>query len=134
MLPQLNRKALQEACTREDMIRKTAAQIIKDFAEFGFDIHFSGDVENFYQELYGQMKTHLLTILSEHYTRLLGFLYRIDISEDQVAIYQKEMDNAPYEDALTELIIHREMKKVMIREYLKAQRPSNQSDSNLLEN
>lgn len=129
----MNKMALKEACSREDMIRKTADQIIKDFAEFGFDIHFSGNVENFYQELYGQMKQHLLTILSEHYTRLLGFLYRIDITEEQVSKYQTEMDDAPYEDALTELIIHRELKKVMIREYLKAQPASNQSDSNLLD-
>ncbi len=121
MLPQLNRQALQQACTREDLIRKTAAQIIKDFAEFGLDVSFSGDISNFYEELFGQMKPHIQNILSEHYTRFLNFLYRIDVTEKQVLHYQKEMNDASYEDALTELIIHREMKKVMIREYFKAQ-------------
>nr|WP_321405731.1 hypothetical protein [uncultured Carboxylicivirga sp.] len=133
MLPELNRQALQQACTREDLIRKTAAQIIKDFAEFGFDVHFSGSVENFYDELFGQMKKHLEAILSEHYTRFLSFLYRIDVTENQVAHYQNEMTDATYEEALTELIIHRELKKVMIREYFKAKNPSTENDFGLLD-
>ncbi len=133
MLPELNRQALQQACSREDLIRKTAAQIIKDFAEFGLEVTFSGSLENFYDELFGQMKTHINAILSEHYTRFLSFLYRIDVTENQVAQYQQEMIDASYEDALTELIIHRELKKVMIREYFKAQNTSTESDSNLLD-
>nr|WP_319401322.1 hypothetical protein [uncultured Carboxylicivirga sp.] len=133
MLPELNRQALKQASTREDLIKKTAAQIIKDFAEFGLDVHFSGSVENFYEELFGQMKKHIESILGEHYTRFLSFLYRIDVTENQVAHYQSEMNDASYEDALTELIIHREMKKVMIREYFKAQNPSTETGFNLLD-
>lgn len=133
MLPQFDRNALQQACTREDLIRKTAAQIIKDFAEFGLEVNFSGDVQNFYEELFGQMKPHIQTILSEHYTHFLNFLYRIDVTEKQVAHYQREMDDASYEDALTELIIHREMKKVMIREYFKAQSSYNDDDNKYLD-
>lgn len=129
MLPQLNRQALQQACSREDLIRKTAAQIIKDFAEFGLEVSFSGDVHNFYEELFGQMKPHIQSVLSEHYTRFLNFLYRIDVTEKQVAHYQREMNDASYEDALTELIIHREMKKVMIREYFKAKSSEAEEDN-----
>jgi len=133
MLPELNRQALKQATTREDLMRKTAAQIIKDFAEFGFEVQFSGNVENFYDELFGQMKNHIEAILGEHYTRFLSFLYRIDVTENQVALYQNEMNDASYEEVLTELIIHREMKKVMIREYFKAQNPSTENDFNLLD-
>ena len=121
MLPQLNRQALRQACGRDDLLRKTAAQIIKDFAEFGFEVSFSGNVYGFYDELFGQMKTHVMHIMGEHYSQFLNFLYRIDVSERDVSVYQREMNEAKYEDALTELIIHREMKKVMIREYFKAQ-------------
>ena len=120
MLPQLNRQALRQACGRDDLLRKTAAQIIKDFAEFGFEVSFSGNVYGFYDELFGQMKTHVMHIMGEHYSQFLNFLYRIDVSERDVSVYQREMNEAKYEDALTELIIHREMKKVMIREYFKA--------------
>jgi len=121
MMPQLNSAALRQACGREELIRKAAAQIIKDFAEFGFEVHFSGNVEGFYDEVFKQMKVHIVHIMGEHYSQFLNFLYRIDVTEGQVAVYQKEMGDASYEDALTELIIHREMKKVMIREYFKAQ-------------
>ncbi len=127
MLPQLNSQALRQACGREDLIRKAAAQIIKDFAEFGFEVSFSGDVEGFYEEVFKQMKVHVVQIMGEHYSQFLNFLYRIDVTEAQVAVYQREMGDVAYEEALTELIIHREMKKVMIREYFKAQ---NQSGSN----
>jgi len=130
MLPQLNRHALQQACGHEDLIRKAAAQVIKDFAEFGFEVSFSGDVYGFYDELFGQMKTHVVSIMGEHYSQFLNFLYRIDVSEAQVAVYQREMGDVSYEVALTELIIHREMKKVMIREYFKAQ-SSQSSDENI---
>ena len=127
-MPQLNRQALQQACGREDLIRKTAAQIIKDFAEFGFEVSFSGDVEGFYNEVFAQMKEHNVVIMGEHYSQFLNFLYRIDVTEEQVAVYQREMGDVSYEDALTELIIHREMKKVMIREYFKAQQNSQQNN------
>ncbi|MCT4589322.1 MAG: hypothetical protein N4A71_15975 [Carboxylicivirga sp.] len=127
-MPQLNRQALQQACGREDLIRKTAAQIIKDFAEFGFEVSFSGDVEGFYNEVFAQMKEHIVVIMGEHYSQFLNFLYRIDVTEEQVAVYQREMGDVSYEDALTELIIHREMKKVMIREYFKAQQNSQQNN------
>lgn len=132
MLPELNKQALQNACTREDLIRKTAAQIIKDFAEFGLEITFSGEVQNFYEELFNQMKPHIEKIMGEHYTMFLNFLYRIDITEKQVLHYQKEMNDASYEDALTEVIIHRELKKVMIREYFKAQSKAEESESDML--
>ncbi|MBR8534331.1 hypothetical protein KDU71_02080 [Carboxylicivirga sediminis] len=127
MLPQLNSAALRQACGREDLIRKAAAQIIKDFAEFGFEVSFSGDVEGFYEEVFKQMKVHIESIMGEHYSQFLNFLYRIDVTEGQVAVYQREMGGVSYEDALTELIIHREMKKVMIREYFKAQSQSKDS-------
>ncbi|MBI9062717.1 MAG: hypothetical protein JEZ14_12085 [Marinilabiliaceae bacterium] len=120
MLPELDRKALQQATQREDLIRKAAAQIIKDFAEFGLEVSFSGDVHNFYQELFSQMKIHVDQLLGEQYPRFLSLLYRIDVSEQQVAMYQQEMADATYIDAVTELIIHRELKKVMIREYFRA--------------
>ncbi len=121
MLPGLTSEALRQACSREDLIRKAAAQIIKDFAEFGFEVSFSGNGEGFYEEVFKQMKVHIEHIMGEHYSQFLNFLYRIDVSEAQVSVYQKEMGDVSYEDALTELIIHREMKKVMIREYFKAQ-------------
>jgi len=121
MLPELDRIALKKATQREDLIRKAAAQIIKDFAEFGLDVTFSGEVQNFYQELFSQMKKHVDQLLGEQYPRFLSLLYRIDVSEQQVAMYQQEMADASYIDAVTELIIHRELKKVMIREYFKAQ-------------
>lgn len=128
MLPQLNSNALRQACGREDLIRKAAAQIIKDFAEFGFEVSFSGNVDGFYDEVFKQMKVHVVHIMGEHYSQFLNFLYRIDVTERQVAVYQQEMGGAGYEDALTELIIHREMKKVMIREYFKAQDQANNND------
>ncbi len=128
MLPQLNSQALRQACGREDLIRKAAAQIIKDFAEFGFEVSFSGDVEGFYEEVFKQMKVHVVQIMGEHYSQFLNFLYRIDVTEAQVAVYQREMGDVAYEEALTELIIHREMKKVMIREYFKAQNQSGSDD------
>ncbi len=128
----LSRNVLKEATSKNDLIKKTAAQIIKDFAEFSLNISFSGHLESFYEELYNQMHPAIGKLMDEQYSLFLHFLYRIDVSEKEVRQYQIEMGDAPYLDALTELIIHREMKKVMIREYFKAHSSPNNENNNEL--
>ena len=133
MLPTLNRPELQEASSRNDLIIKTAAQIIKDFSEFSLDITFSGQVDGFYDELFQQMKPAIEEVMNEQFSLFQHFLYRIDVSERQIAMYQTEREDDSYIDALTELIIHREMKKVMIREYFKSQTDNQNEDKQINE-
>ncbi len=119
---------LMQASRKESIMQEAAQQIIKDFAEFSLEVNFSGDVSDFYGELYSQMNDHVRQLMSESSSRFQAMLYRIDINHRDITSYHRQAPNAPYEDILTELIIHREIKKVMIRDYFRTHSPNKQSD------
>jgi len=123
--PATSRSDLQNASRKNELIVETGRQIQKDFGEFSLEINFSGKAEIFYEELFVQMKTHVATLISDSFDRFMHFLYRIDISEQQIMMYEKGMPNNDYSEVLTELIIHRELKKVITRDYFRQQNKSN---------
>ena len=118
-LPSLTNDDIIKATKREDLIRQTAEQIIKDFAQFDLEIQFSGDVQDFYQVLFGQMQQHVESLLASSGEKFFNLLYRIDVDSRDIDRYQKQMPEIPLSNVVTELIIHRELKKVMIREYFR---------------
>ena len=83
-LPVYSRSELAQAARREDLIKETAAQIIKDFGEFNLDLTFSGDTDSFYEELSHQMVEHVEKLMEHSHSALLGLLYRIDISNKEI--------------------------------------------------
>lgn len=128
-LPVLNRSELIDISAREEIIKATANQIIKDFAEFGLDIQFSGETANFYQELFSQMEVHVASLMTNHYSKFLSFLYRIDISNKEIILYENELPGHSQSYVMTELIIHREIKKVLFRTYYSSQNSSKNSSN-----
>jgi hypothetical protein len=118
-LPSLSINEIQKAAKREDLIRETAEQIIKDFSEFDIEIKFSGNVEDFYQELFAQMQFHVDNLLATSGEKFFNLLYRIDVEPSDIDLYQHEMPRVALSDVITELIIHRELKKIMIRDYFR---------------
>ncbi len=120
---------LKHASRRNELIIETGKQIQKDFGEFGLEILFSGKAEIFYEELFDQMKVHVGMLISESVDRFMHFLYRIDISEREIMAYEKDMPDNDYSEVLTELIIHRELKKVITRDYFRQKGGSNSKRS-----
>lgn len=116
-IQRLSRSELIDISAQEEIIKATAQQIIKDFAEFGFEINFSGNTANFYSELFAQMEESVKDLIANQQTKFYSFLYRIDISNKEVALYEQEMAGQPKSTIITELIIHREIKKVLYRIY-----------------
>jgi hypothetical protein len=122
-LPVFSKSELAIAAKREDLIRETAAQIIKDFGEFNLDLSFSGDTDSFYDELSKQMVIHVTDLIRNSQNRFLALLYRIDIGNKEIELYQNEMKGHSYPAIITELIIHRELKKVLTRDYFRRNEP-----------
>lgn len=120
--PSLTDSELEKAFKREDLMRETAQQIIKDFAEFSLELRLSGEVSDFYQELFGQMRMHVDDLMGENGEKFFNLLYRIDVSPDEIGSYQKQFPDVPLPDVITELIIHRELKKVLIKDYFRRSR------------
>jgi hypothetical protein len=101
----------------KDIVHKTALQVIKDFSQFGYDIQFPEDLYMAYNELFDQLTETVKMLLNENAQKLFSLLYTIDISESSVQRGLREMKDLPVHDALTHLILERELKKVLTREY-----------------
>ena len=97
-----------------ELINETANQIIKDFSLFGAEITLSGNAANTYDELFDQINPFIAKLIDSNYQKLLEVLYRIDVSETQVAGAVKEKKIA---EAITKLIIRRELQKVVTRKF-----------------
>jgi hypothetical protein len=118
-LPDLKNLSIEPYRNREEVIRQVAAQIEKDFDQFGLEVNFSGEIKNAYEELFSQLNEHLSKLLDRDYHRLILLLYQIDVSENQIIRTELNFPDVPKSELLAELIILRELKKVLIRNYFK---------------
>lgn len=122
-LPDFNDDALLNSfLSKEEIIRQTAQQIIKDFAEFGIEIQFSGQEDNAYQELFDQLNHHIEIILQGQFHRFFNLLYRIDINENEIYKSEARFPDKNKSEIISDLIIHRDLKKVLTRNYFKQQK------------
>lgn len=101
---------------RTDLLEKVVEQVKKDFNWFSFEIIFKGEEESPYQELYNQILPLVDELLNDDYPKLMAMLYRIDLDEDFLNKKLKESEQADTDEVITDLIIKRELQKVIIRE------------------
>ncbi len=101
---------------RLDLLQQVVAQLTKDFQLSGFDVQFSGDETNAYQELTRQIEPLIANMLEFQNERFWTLLYSIDINEKQVreALFGENPNSV---QLLTDLILKRELQKVVIRNH-----------------
>ena len=114
---------------RTVIIRQTAEQIIRDFGRFGIEITFSGNTDMAYQELFQQLDRNITHLIEDDFGRLYALLYQIDLNESSIISKKREFPQHTDSEILTELIIDRELKKVLTRNYFKAQKDQHSSES-----
>lgn len=102
-----------------EILQQTANQIIKDFDMFGMEIKFSGNAYNAYEELFNQIGPHIEKMLSSNQSKFMGILYRIDLSDEQIKKAVNENSSESFSAIITDLIIKRELQKVVIRNFYK---------------
>ena len=105
--------------TQELIIRQTVEQVKKDFTMFGIDVDFTGDTTMAYDEMFYQLSLHIATLLEEDPHRLSALLYQVDLGENKIAEAGVKHPEWTLPELITELVIHRELKKVLIRNYYK---------------
>ncbi len=99
-----------------EIIRDTAAQIIKDFEIAGEEISFSGNAETAYIELKSQIFPIVEKLLQSNFQKFLFLLYKIDVSENAIKKISSE-NKKKFAENVCELILERELKKVIIRKF-----------------
>ena len=101
---------------RTDLLEKVVEQVKKDFNWFSFEITFTGKEKSPYQELYRQILPLIDELLNDDYPKLMAMLYRIDLDEEFLNRKLKENTHADTDEVITDLIIKRELQKVIIKE------------------
>ncbi|MCF8307393.1 MAG: hypothetical protein K9I68_00130 [Bacteroidales bacterium] len=102
-----------------EIVEKTAHQVIKDFNTFGIQIFFSGFSEWAYDELFDQLEQNISEMLSSYPEKLWALLYHIDVDKNRIDRESLNYSDWSYAEVITELILYRELKKVVTREYIK---------------
>jgi hypothetical protein len=97
----------------------TAEQVRKDFAMFGMEVQFSGNINFAYQELFDQLMLYIDKLLSEDSGKLMSLLYQIDLSEKELSKKDPNMQFETIPEIITHKILERELKKVLLRTYFK---------------
>lgn len=107
---------LQAFAKRPDLLQQVIAQLTKDFQLSGFEVHFSGNDDNAYQELTDQLLPLIGHMLEYQAERFWTLLYAIDLNEAKVrdALFGDDVNSLQH---LTDLILKRELQKVVIRNY-----------------
>ncbi len=101
---------------RTDLLEKVVEQVKKDFNWFNFKITFKGKEVSPYQELYNQILPLIDELLNDDYPKLMAMLYRIDLDEEFLNRKLKESEHVDTDEVITDLIIKRELQKVVIRD------------------
>lgn len=99
------------------IIRETAEQIIRDLKMAGFEITFSDNPYNAFDELKIQLTPIIRKLVREDPHSFHALLYRVDINEKDYNRTLSESENNEREEKLSELIIRREFQKVITRKY-----------------
>lgn len=115
----ISQNQLNRSKQDEKFVLLTAQQVKKDFAMFGLDIYFSGNVNFAYQELFDQLKVHINKLLNNDYEKLMSLLYQIDLSEKEISRNDPNFQFDSFSEIITHKILERELKKVLIRTYFK---------------
>ncbi|HRE73724.1 MAG TPA: hypothetical protein PK637_06485 [Flavobacteriales bacterium] len=110
---------LQPHSMDQEIIAATAQQVIKDFGEFSFEIVFTGKGTSPYAELFEQVLPVVEHLLQTNTERFHALLYRIDVNESLIKRYSAETPGMRFPEMVTDLILRREMMKVLTRRYFR---------------
>lgn len=103
----------------EQVIRQTVKQVKKDFAMFGMDIDFPVNFSMIYQDLFRHIDAHIEFLMYSNVQKLSALLYQIDINEKEITEAWEKHPEFTRSAVIAELLIYRELKKVLFRNYYK---------------
>jgi len=100
----------------ELIIRDTALQVIKDFASFGMEVSFPGDIGYAYETLYLQLTPIIAELMQREPEKLSALLYQIDLDESKLRLQPELFSEHEF---ISGMILEREFLKVLTRHYFK---------------
>lgn len=105
--------------TQPDLFEKFKNQVKKDFENCSLDSAFCNDLSSVYADLLNILASQVELISKKYSGKLNELLYRIDISEHQIKKKSQLSPDNSLNKIIAELIIKRELQKVVYKEYFK---------------
>jgi uncharacterized pyridoxamine 5'-phosphate oxidase family protein len=115
--PESNNLTIEKYRHDLEVVRNTAAQIIKDFNLFGIEITFSGNEFSAYEELKKQIIPALKNLYKDNHAAFFSLLYRIDVNEKKVQQVLNNSRDDELPEQLSKLILEREFKKALFKKF-----------------
>jgi len=108
---------ISSGISKPDLFEKFKLQLQKDFEYCGLNAQFVPALIPDYQSITGSLYTELERI-AKISGKLSELLYRIDISESQIK-KASAVTSVSFHEVVAELIVKRELQKVIIKEHFK---------------
>lgn len=105
-----------------EIIQQTIQQIIKDFSMFGMEVYFTGNMAMAYDEVYRQLSGFVETLIIHDFHKLLALLYQIDLNDETIILAEDEHPDLTRHELIAGLIVYREFRKVVYRNFYKNQK------------
>ncbi|HXC07205.1 MAG TPA: hypothetical protein VNZ86_20735 [Bacteroidia bacterium] len=100
---------------KQALLQAVMDQLIKDFGRFGLEIVQPPPGKDPYTALLSQIAPCIENALRNNDVLLTGILYSIDLNEGQVRKALASQPDRAYHLVLTDLILKRELQKVVLR-------------------
>lgn len=117
-LPQQNE--LEKYSEWQEMLVPVTAQLEKDFLSTGLDWDNTLNNTTTYPELFQKLLPAITRLIDQKFEQFAQLLYRVDISEAQVNKAGQLYPEKNFPELATELLILRELHKVIIRKYYRS--------------
>ena len=95
---------------------------------FGMEIYFTGNVTLAYEEVYRQLSGFIETLIMHDFHKLLALLYQIDLNDETISKAEDENPDFTRHELIAELIVFRELRKVVYRNYYKQQKGKDENN------
>jgi len=109
-------RELKSHYLNDQFMRETLAQLQKDLQSSG--LGFQEELTPDPDQTLNALEELVRTLLEENTERLFALLYRIDLSEREVSAFLHPDQEEEPARAIAQAIMDRELKKVIIRNYL----------------
>lgn len=102
-----------------EIIRETAAQLIRDFSIHKLEIVFSGNELTAYDELIFQVEPFIADMYKNNRSGFQLLLYQIDISEQSFKKVISTSLPENFSKRISEMIIQREFQKILTKRFFR---------------
>jgi hypothetical protein len=101
------------------IVEETYYQVIKDFRFMGIKLREPANLDNAYQELFDQIFPLVTDLMEKNNNILNSLLYKIDLSQKSLKSVAMANHESIKAEIICELILQRELEKVLLRNYFK---------------